>query len=186
MSWEIERYDWSQLRADGGALGVPDALIALEYAASAEAAQAAYWKLDNTIVVQGTVYEAALPATRCLLASLLRSTDVARPQILELLVQIGSGEAIEPAREHSDLVGQCVIEICRGLPIYLNILELSVDSDEQAFCVDLLGICCRADPTLRERVLWYFNRMRSRAPSKGLLQLLDSWEEEICAPAQVT
>lgn len=93
MSWEIEYYDWSQLEANGGALEVPGAIKALESAVTNETALRAYWKIDNTVIVQGAVYSAALPTVRCLLSSLLRSTAVGRPHILELLVQIGGGEA---------------------------------------------------------------------------------------------
>ncbi|MBK9261264.1 MAG: hypothetical protein IPM54_15840 [Polyangiaceae bacterium] len=182
MSWELECYDWSRLEADGGASGVPSAIKALESATTNEVALAAYWKIDNTVVVQGAVYPAALPTVRCLLVSLLRSTAIARPHILELLVQIGAGEAAIVEASNSDIVQRCLVEIARGLPIYMDILERSVNSDERAFCVDLIGLCCRVDPSLRERVGWYFNKVKSSHPSNGLLRLISSWEEEVGTP----
>jgi hypothetical protein len=98
---------------------------------------------------------------------------------LELLVQIGGGEPAKLDEGYADIVRRCVIEIARGLPIYMDVLERSVNSDEKAFCVDLLGFCCRVDPNLCQRVQWYFNKVQSNHPSDGLLRLVSSWEEEI-------
>ena len=179
MSWELEYHNWSQLEAAGGASKVPEAITALEAATTNEAALAAYWKIDNTVVVQGAVYPAALPTVRSLLIGLARSTVVARPHILELLVQIGGGEPAQVAASNADIVHRCLVEIARGVPIYMDILERSINSDERAFCVDLLGFCCRVDTSLRERVRWYFEKVKSGRPSDGLLRLMSSWEEEI-------
>jgi hypothetical protein len=183
MIWEIERYDWSKLRPEGSASQVPHALRELQLAATESEALAAYWKIDNTIVVQGQVYQAALAAVPCLLGVLLRCTDAARRHVLELLVQIGSGEAAacEIELDEADLVQRCLQEIARGLPIYADILEHTVDADECAFCVDLLGLSCRADCGLRERVLWYFERVRVNASFEGVQRLISSWLEELNA-----
>ncbi|WP_437912847.1 hypothetical protein WME73_38505 [Sorangium sp. So ce302] len=162
---------------------MPLALRELQLAVTESEALAAYWKIDNTIVVQGQVYQAALAAVPCLLGVLLRCTEVARRHVLELLVQIGSGEAA--AREielgEVDIVQRCQREIARGLPIYVDIIERAVDADECAFCVDLLGLSCRADRGLRERVLWYFERVRVAASFEGVQRLLSSWLEELNA-----
>ncbi|HRI62678.1 MAG TPA: hypothetical protein PK156_00525 [Polyangium sp.] len=183
MNWEIDYYDWSQLQAAVDASGVPAAIRALESATSNDEALTAYWKIDNTVVVQGAVYPAALPTIRCLLISLTRSTVLARPHILELLVQIGSGEAAELKGNNSDLVQRCLVEVNRGLPIYMDILERSINLDEKGFCIDLLGLCCRAEPSLKHRVQWYFNKLESQGTTDELRRLISSWEEEIANPA---
>lgn len=148
VSWEADRHNWSALRAAGSASGIPRAIISLQSAASKDDADAAYWQIDNTVTVHGSVYESALPTTACLLISLASCTDAARPRILELLVQIGAGEPadVEIGAENSNIVAACLQEIARGVPIFVNILERSLDSDERSSCVDLLGLCCRAEP----------------------------------------
>ncbi|WP_437951431.1 hypothetical protein WME98_11795 [Sorangium sp. So ce296] len=181
MIWEIERHDWSKLRAEGSASQIPHAIRELQAAATEPEALAAYWKIDNTIVVQGQVYQAALAAVPCLLGVLLRCTDAARRHVLELLVQIGSGEvaACEIELGEADLVQRCLREIARGLPIYVDIIEHTANADECAFCVDLLGLSCGADHSLRERILWYFERVRVNASFEGTQRLIRSWMEEL-------
>src|SRR5256885_12610401 len=84
--WEIERYNWSILRASGNASGVPHAIRSLLAAASEDEADRWYWKIDNTVIVQGALYEAALPTIRCLIVGLPICSPYARERVLELLV----------------------------------------------------------------------------------------------------
>lgn len=54
---EIKRIPWSTLRdCVGFATKVPDALSELLFAESEETAWKAYWKLDNHVILQGTLY----------------------------------------------------------------------------------------------------------------------------------
>ncbi|WP_148314442.1 hypothetical protein [Sorangium cellulosum] len=181
MSWEVLRHDWSSLRAEGGAEHLPRALQELESASTEDEALSAYWRIDNYVVVQGRVYEAALAVVSCLLGTLLRCTDVSRRHVLELLVQIGGGEPAHSEIDlgEADLVARCRKEIARGFPVYVNVLERTEDDDEQGFCVDLLGLSCMADSCLRERVQWYYKMLLSRPVGKGMPELVSSWLEEI-------
>ena len=181
MSWEIGRHDWSLLRAAGSASGIPRAIMSLQSAISVNDATAAYWQIDNTVTVQGAVYEAALAAASCLLVSLVSCTEAARPQILELLVQIGAGEPadVEVEAGNFNIVPACLEEIARGVPIFVSVLERSHSSDERSSCVDLLGLCCRVDSSLRARVKSYFETVKVAGASDGLLALLESWAEEL-------
>ncbi|MGK3998668.1 hypothetical protein [Sorangium sp. So ce1024] len=187
MSWEILRYDWSSLRAAGGASHIPRALQALESASTDEEAQHAYWSIDNCVVVQGHVHQAAIATASCLLGVLLRCTDVARRHVLELLVQIGGGEPApsELALGEVDVVIRCLREIARGFPVYVSVLERTKDDDEQGLCVDLLGLSCRVDDGLRERVRWYYRMLLLRPVRKGTPELISSWIEEIGGSADV-
>lgn len=92
----LERLDgipWERLRCQVGYAGhVPGAVRGLLSNEPAEV-EAAYWRLENRVVVQGTLYEAAeyLPAI------LLEALDLARHKgsLLELLFQIGNGESAD-------------------------------------------------------------------------------------------
>jgi hypothetical protein len=106
---------------------------------------------------------------------------VARPYILELLVQIGSGE---PARAELEIgepgiLRMCLQETVRGMPMFVSVLGQSTGPNERASCVDLLGLCCRADPALMGRVRWYLERVLTEDIPAGLRRLIENWMEEV-------
>lgn len=94
---EIRRIPWSTLRQAGGtAEQVPHALMDLLSASTPELATNAYWRLENHVVVQGQLYQAAEPAVSVLMAALLDDGPRhVRIGVLELLFQILAGEAHE-------------------------------------------------------------------------------------------
>jgi hypothetical protein len=174
--WEPDRYDWASLRAQGAGEQVPAALRALQEASVDEEAERAYWRIDNTVVLQGALYEAALPTITCGLVILQRCTPVARPWILELLVQLGGGKPApdEVALGNTELRNLCLVELARGEAVYFDLLENGSEC-ERRHCVDLLGLCATRDPLLRERVLWYFRKLLTLNISEGLAGLIDNW-----------
>src|SRR5688572_616100 len=103
--WVKDKYIWANLRSSESASRIPDAILQLQTATTKDDADRAYWKIDNEVIVQGALYEAALPTATCLLSALLNCTDVARPKLLELLFQLGNGEPhpSEIALGNSDL-----------------------------------------------------------------------------------
>lgn len=182
MTWEAERYNWSRLRAAGSASGVPKALVSLQSATSEQEAQEAYWNIDNTVVLQGSLYEAALPATACAVGILPRCTAVARPWCLELLVQLGSGQPdpSELVAGNTNLRELCIHELCRGVAIYFDLLENGNDI-ERGWCVDLLGLCARVDSSLKSRFKWNLERMLMEPINDELRKLSDNWLQELAA-----
>jgi hypothetical protein len=177
--WEIERHDWIQLRSAGATAGVAEGLRGLIEATSREAAEAAYWKIDNVVVLQGSLFEAAIATTSALLAVLQMCSDAARPLVLELLVQIGSGEPdpSEFAAGLEDLQGRCTQELQRGVALFSHLLEYGTD-DEQASCVDLLGLCAQEDFELRPRVRYLLER-RSHSASGAVRKLAEAWLSQL-------
>jgi hypothetical protein len=165
--WEVERFDWAALKASGSAVGVPAAIQRLTEAQDQSTAEAAYWAIDNTVVVQGALYEAALPAVSCLLAALQRSTPTGRPYILELLAQICGGTPIVWDQESArSLEEDCLEELGRGVSTFFDLLEHGT-SDERCHAVDLLTICCLNDPSLRQRCLWYLEKVLAGEPDSS-------------------
>ncbi|MEU9763296.1 hypothetical protein [Streptomyces sp. NPDC047985] len=89
---------------------VPGALRRLLAAADEDQAMAAYWDLENVVVVQGQLHSAALPTVSVLLAGLLDDVSAdARDLVLELLQQIvmGESDADEVALGNTDLGDRC-------------------------------------------------------------------------------
>jgi len=159
MIWEIQRLDWSSLRASGDAAGVPAALLALQQATDEREALRAYWRIDNVVVVQGRLYEAALPTVNALLIGLTGCTTVARPHLLELLVQLASGETApsEVMLGNLQLAERCRAALPAGLSVFLALLEERRPT-EQAHLFDLLGLCAEVCPSARAQVVDHLTR----------------------------
>lgn len=178
--WELQRYVWSNLRAEGTAQAIPSAICSLRDASTIEKADYAYWRIDNTVVVQGRLFEAALPTAVCLLAALQECTPIAQPFILELLVQIGAGEAsaIELEKGNTALADNCIQELSRGTAMFFRLLETGT-IEEKIHCIDLLGLCSLRDTALSERYHWYLRRLSTiPGASQGLKELIKNWLDD--------
>lgn len=116
---ECATVDWESLRAcGGGAEGVGDALLELTHAKSADEAEEAYWRLENRIVVQGSVYQSAAPAVTVLVAALHDElSDPALIKVLDLLYQIltGAPDPVEVADGNGSLIEECIARARLGL-----------------------------------------------------------------------
>jgi hypothetical protein len=141
----------------GDASGVPQALEALRVATAEEEARDAYWRIDNTVVVQGALFDAALPTAACVVTVLAASTSVARPFLLELLQQISDGE---PPEGNQDLAVAINEEVRRGFGIYAALLQYGNDF-ERELCVDLAVSCARGEADLQERCRYYLRRLEN-------------------------
>lgn len=159
---ELNRFNWSALRSAGGATGVPAAIKRLHAAQSPEEATKAYWQIDNTVVVQGSLYEAAEPAIPCLLAALNTCSDAARPRILELLYQLGSGgvHRDELLAGNHGLDERCRAAVKLGASQFFHLLENGTPS-ESGFCADLIELCAKDDVALQARARWWLERVLS-------------------------
>lgn len=108
----IARYDWHNLQeCNGAAVEIPSAFIELLSSTGPESAIEAYWKLENHVIVQGSLFEASVCVVSLIGAALV---EPARPtwvriQLLELLFQIVNGEShsAEVARGAADLGPRC-------------------------------------------------------------------------------
>jgi hypothetical protein len=159
---------------------VPAAIQALLDAKTERDATAAYWRLDNTVVVQGALYEAALPTTHCLVVGLASCTAVARPRVLELLVQTAGGECsrVELEANNHDLPRACAAALRGALGTFLRVVELGTDI-ERALAVDVLGLCGRVAPETRDQIAWHMRRYLTTQPHPQVQTLLFSWIDEL-------
>ncbi|WP_309134105.1 hypothetical protein [Cellulomonas sp.] len=105
---------------------MPAALSDLLNAAAPAAADAAYWRLDNRVVVQGQLFESALGVVGPLVSALTRPLpDFVRERVMDLLVEIGYGEADsdEIAAGGSERLGDlCRDELRCGLWLFYGLL----------------------------------------------------------------
>lgn len=110
----IEAVDWPSLRTDSGSgAGLPQAFEDLFTATSKEAADDAYWRIDNEALVQGELYEAAVPTLEVLLS--MASTVPSGPprgSVAELIQQIVFGE---PHPSEVELGNADIANACKSL-----------------------------------------------------------------------
>ena len=102
----ISQIEWdSYTEIAGPALHIGAALLELLSSNDAASAETAYWKIENHVVVQGSLFSSAAPVTRVLVAALIDSPPpYIRISILDLLYQILSGWSPE---ENDRLVQEC-------------------------------------------------------------------------------
>lgn len=97
MLWEHEtqRHPWDKLEAASGtARGIPEALRRLLRAETYNAADQAYWEIENTAFVQGQLFGSALAVVSVLMAALAEGVPaVSEGKVLDLLYQICAGES---------------------------------------------------------------------------------------------
>jgi hypothetical protein len=179
MNWELQSTDWLSLAANGDPRLLPGAISALHQATSAHDAQRAYWQIDNVSMVQGVVYDSALPVMKALLVGLHDCTPIARPYLLELIVQICGGESAPSSREGKSTVQRCLEHLPSGFSTFLFLLEAGT-LEERVSCVDLIGLCARQSGVLREQAAQHLRRHLLWLPpiQTGAKQHVESWLAE--------
>ncbi|WP_157803637.1 hypothetical protein [Luteimicrobium subarcticum] len=124
----MERVDWNSLRSASGSSGfVPGAVRELLAARTAPEAEVAYWKLDNSVVVQGQLFESARWVVGPLLVALSQPRAAfVRERIANLLVEIAFGEPHErelASKGDPDLAARCIDELRKALPTFYGMLD---------------------------------------------------------------
>ena len=103
--------------------------------------EAAYWGVDNVVVVQGSLFQAAeyvvLPAVVALQSA---PSLHSKRWILELLVQIafGSADPSEVRLGNGDVLARCRAEMAQGLSFFYALLA-DPDRHVRASAIDLVG-----------------------------------------------
>jgi hypothetical protein len=143
---ELARHEWSALRVMGDrSADIPERLRDLLRAADGGEADRCYWRLENTVVVQGSLFQAA-PAVVDVVMAALASGELSAPArvaSIELLYQLVRGESdvTEAERGVSDLGERCRRQAREG--IWLLYRELAAGSADGVR--DILDVI-EADP----------------------------------------
>jgi hypothetical protein len=136
---------WDRLQeADGDARTVPDALLALAGATDPDEIRRAYWRLDNHIVVQGSVYEAAYHVLPYLFELLADRDRPSRIALYDLLVEIAAGQ---PANASATVVTGNGSQLDLG-----EACRARIRDDGMHMVVDDL-VADGTDPAVRDRAL---------------------------------
>jgi hypothetical protein len=138
----IDEVNWSELRqAHGDAGHVPEAIKGL-IASDPKVQEASYWKLDNHIVLQGDLYQAAFYVIPFLIEILKSNIQSGRNYVYDLLFEIANGCAPDEVSCVYDglnlpLTDACKRVIADNINTYLaEVANASSDCRESA--LDLL------------------------------------------------
>ena len=179
---ELNSVDWRNVRtAHGTAEHVPDALRALAQAQNAEDLYAAYWRLDNFIVLQGTLYESAYFAAPYIVDILLASQwTPLRIAAYDLAIEIARGVPdplhvwVPPAGAPANLRDACRAIIVSGLDDYEADLR-SPDPEVRRRALDLLTSFNGGLKTRLQRVLAGIDA----GEDEGFAKLLERTKREL-------
>jgi hypothetical protein len=118
----METIDWSSLRgASGNGEGVQHAIRQLLTSHNGDAAQRAYWGIENHAFVQGELFEVSEACSSVLIAALADPRDKwVRLAVLELLFQIVSGHESLTPYTPLNLVQRCREAVREGLWLLLR------------------------------------------------------------------
>lgn len=170
LLWDLDRIPWATLRASGGrrADQIPDALRILATTSDEEEAKAAYWRIDNVVVIQARVFEAAEYVVPFALQLLFASSVVVQCLALELLIQLTGGwtDPDEIARGNVDLVDHCRARAKEGLAIIYWLLG-SHDARVRESSVELLDYI----ENDTERLKWVLGRLIREEPDPKVREL---------------
>jgi hypothetical protein len=155
---EFNQINWKQLKtaegfADDVAIFFPKMLLAKTEVEG----EAAFWHLDNHVVLQGHLYEAAEYLIPFLISGTLVGTPVGKWLCLDLLVEIAGGYSTtssEPVLGSVELAIRCKVAVRRGLPVYYYYME-SVDIRVR----DCASLILAWVETEYQRLEWYAQKV---------------------------
>lgn len=142
MFSDLDKVNWAKLsQAQGTSEHVPDALKSLISDDDKEQ-EASYWKLDNHVVLQGDLYEAAFYVIPFLLEILATAIRNGRSYVYDLLFEIANGFAPEEISCDYDgktltLTEACKRAVAGGKGLYLKEVSDS-NSDFRENALDLI------------------------------------------------
>ncbi|MFD2205558.1 hypothetical protein [Kiloniella antarctica] len=167
---EINRHDWRKLETvPSSNSNISTALLDLSRAITKNQAHDAYWRIDNHVIVQGDLYQAAVAVVPCVLEILQNCPKEARPFCLDLLAEIGFG-TVDSLQQ--TIMDDCHREVSRGASIYFHILQVGSDKKKEIAAILLIGVCLKYDPTLHDRVIWHLEKLKAETLNIGLRDTL--------------
>jgi hypothetical protein len=166
---ELKRIEWSKLRtANGFAEEVPSSLSGLLASTDMESALEAYWRLDNEIVVQRTLYEVAEFVVPILLSKVQSASDLAKERILDLLVQLAAGTTSrsEEALGNFNIEIRCRSQMRYGIAIFYHLLEHQ-SSSIRNISLEILELI--EEDT--RRLSWFLNQIIKNDPNDHVREI---------------
>ncbi len=162
--------EWDKLRAIAGqnAGSVPDDIDRMLRAENEDDADSAYWMIDNHVVVQGQLFESALPTGRTVARAICEGnpTVFGLGRAFDLLVEIAAGESdyseVELGNEH---LGDACRDVLRP---FVPCFRRFVWSENDQALLGLLDLLDILEPE-RERLRDIAQSIADRRPANTML-----------------
>jgi len=123
---DLDKLNWSALKtAHGDASHIPGAIRGL-IAEDKQTREMSYWKLENYVVLQSDLYEAAFYVVPFLLEILSSDIKEGRERVYDLIFEIGNGYAPKRYKiknldgELTSLAEACRASVIKGMEVYIN------------------------------------------------------------------
>jgi len=177
----IDTFDWNNLRSADSSKQLSKAIRVIATSDCKREIETAYWNIDNECVVQGILYESALAVVCSLLEILSKCKKMARPYVLELIVQLISGTParVEIESGNIELLKNIRLEVLKSVPVFLALLEKDSSEEEKALCIDILGVCALEDSSLKIIVKERLNLLNGDFENEGVNTLIENWLLEL-------
>ncbi len=176
----LYKIKWEDLRSANTAKNIPKALAVLSHSEKEEDLGAAYWNIDNEVILQGMLFQAALPVISCVLPMLSDCKKVAKPYLLELIVQLVSGY---PAPSEINISNKNIVkdirdEATKYFSAFINMVDNGTNVEKE-LCIDILGILALHNRHLQEKVLAKMKQIIFSSNDKEFKEMVNNWVDEI-------
>lgn len=169
-------FAWNSLRSADCALNLPVAISDLENSTDLRVLDKAYWKIDNEAVVQGSLYQTALPVTICLLRLLSSCNRNSRVFIIELIEQFVAGE---PAIGESKCLKESILqEVILYYADFTRMLA-SMTQRELDSCTCILVHCASHFPQFKNEIIEGMENGKNYYGDASIIRLIESRISEI-------
>lgn len=155
---ELKRIPWEKLEVcQGFATNVPDFLSKMVFAETEEAGQKAFNGLDNNVILQGGLYEAAEYLVPFLISGLIIGTPIGKWLCLDFITEIAGAYPLKTGVVNGiTLTERCREAVRKGIPFYYHFLE-SADSRVR----DCAAITLSWIETDYGRLSWYSQHLHN-------------------------
>lgn len=173
IAWDAGLVWDASWQASGRSSDVVESLRDLWSSRDDDAAAAAYWGIDNVVVVQGTVYPAAGVVVEVLQRMIVHGTDLVRRWALELVLQVLDGWALPGSDGAAEAILRSRTAVLRSLDAVYSLL-VSREAEVRALAVEIVS---RVEPDpalLQARLTWAANREQNEAVRSTIAQHLGS------------
>lgn len=177
---KIEAINWSEMRSANIPSNIPNALKILSESDDEQALEKAYWAIDNEAVLQGMLFQTALPVTTYLLNTLNTCTKMARPYLMELLVQLISGypAPIEVKMGNQDIQKNIRDEVLMRFSTFIDIADNGTNKEKE-LCIDILGVLVIHNQGLKQEVIKKMEQISTELNDDDINELVNNWCDEI-------
>ena len=172
----VSYFAWNSLRSADCALNLPAAISDLESSTDPSVLDKAYWKIDNEAVVQGSLYQTALPVTICLLRLLSSCNRNSRVFIIELIEQFVAGE---PATGESKCLKEGILK--EVILYYVDFTKMlaSMTQRELDSCTCILAHCAGYFPQFKNEIMEGMESSKNYYEDASIIRLIESRISEI-------